>query len=109
MRLRPELVLLQKTMVTVEGVSRRIWPRLDIWVAAEPVVRRWIARELSPARRLFALADEARTILDRLAAREPIPDVPVTQSPQAGGVHAWSFVAGLAAAALIWVVAALMR
>ena len=36
MRLRPELVLLQKTMVTVEGVARRIDPGHDIWAAAEP-------------------------------------------------------------------------
>ena len=40
MRLRPELVLLQKTIVTVEGVARRIDPKHDIWAAAEPVVRR---------------------------------------------------------------------
>ena len=56
MHLRPELVLLQKTMVTVEGVARRIDPELDIWGAAEPVVQRWILRELSPitrARRLL--------------------------------------------------------
>lgn len=50
MRLRPELVLLQKTMVTVEGVARRIDPHLDIWTAAEPVVRRWITRALPPGR-----------------------------------------------------------
>jgi ubiquinone biosynthesis protein len=46
MRLRPELVLLQKTMVTVEGVARRIDPGHDIWAAARPVVERWVAREL---------------------------------------------------------------
>ena len=51
MHLRPELVLLQKTMVTVEGVARRIDPDLDIWTAAEPVVQRWILRELSPVTR----------------------------------------------------------
>ena len=51
MHLRPELVLLQKTMVTVEGVARRIDPDLDIWTAAEPVVQRWILRELSPITR----------------------------------------------------------
>lgn len=67
MRLRPELVLLQKTMVTVEGVGRRIDPHLDIWAAAEPVVRRWIARELSPARRLRALAIEAAERAARLS------------------------------------------
>ncbi len=50
MRLRPELVLLQKTMVTVEGVARRIDPDHDIWTAARPVVERWIRREFSPFR-----------------------------------------------------------
>ena len=59
MRLRPELVLLQKTMMTVEGVARRIYPDHDIWAASDPVVRRWIARELSPATQLRRFADEA--------------------------------------------------
>ena len=75
MRLRPELVLLQKTMVTVEGVARRIDPHLDIWAAAEPVVRRWIGRELSPASRLKALGDQALGVLARLSA-EPAPPPP---------------------------------
>ncbi|MEL4419799.1 ubiquinone biosynthesis regulatory protein kinase UbiB, partial [Shewanella algae] len=44
MHLRPELVLLQKTMASVEGVARRIDPDHDIWTAAKPVVERWIAR-----------------------------------------------------------------
>jgi ubiquinone biosynthesis protein len=48
MRLRPELVLLQKTMVTVEGVARRIDPGHDIWTAARPVVERWMRREFGP-------------------------------------------------------------
>jgi ubiquinone biosynthesis protein len=74
MRLRPELVLLQKTMMTVEGVARRIYPDHDIWSAAEPVVRRWIARELSPVTRLRRLAGEAEQAvrnLARLAAAPP--------------------------------------
>jgi len=74
MRLRPELVLLQKTMMTVEGVARRIYPEHDIWSAAEPVVRRWIARELSPATRIRRLAGEAEQAvrnLARLAAAAP--------------------------------------
>ena len=56
MRLRPELVLLQKTMVTVEGVARRIDPGHDIWAAARPVVERWVRRSSapSPARAPFA-------------------------------------------------------
>ena len=72
MHLRPELVLLQKTMVTVEGVARRIDPELDIWGAAEPVVQRWILRELSPiarARRVFGEIAGVATAIGRDASR----------------------------------------
>jgi ubiquinone biosynthesis protein len=48
MRTRPELLMLQKTMVVVEGVARTLDPRLDIWTTAEPVVREWITRHLGP-------------------------------------------------------------
>jgi ubiquinone biosynthesis protein len=67
MHLRPELVLLQKTMVTVEGVARRIDPDHNIWAAAEPVVRRWIARELSPVGRVKDLAGQAESAIRNLA------------------------------------------
>ena len=52
MRTRPELLLLQKTMVVVEGVARTLDPRLDMWTMAEPVVREWIERNLGPAGRI---------------------------------------------------------
>jgi ubiquinone biosynthesis protein len=48
MRTRPELLLLQKTMVVVEGVGRSLDPRLDMWTTAEPVVREWMERHLGP-------------------------------------------------------------
>ena len=75
MRLRPELVLLQKTMMTVEGVARRIDPEHDIWAAADPVVRRWIARELSPATRARRFAEEASVAIRNLARLVETPPV----------------------------------
>ncbi|MEN9873814.1 MAG: putative protein kinase UbiB [Pseudomonadota bacterium] len=48
MHLRPELVLLQKTMVQVEGVARAIDPDHDIWETSRPIVERFMARELGP-------------------------------------------------------------
>lgn len=85
MRLRPELVLLQKTMVTVEGVARRIDPEHDLWAAADPIVRRWITRELSPAARVKELAAEvhrAAKAIVRLAEAPPQPTVvAVEESP----------------------------
>jgi ubiquinone biosynthesis protein len=43
-------------MVVTEGVARSLDPKLNIWVAAEPVVRDWMARELGPAAKLRAAA-----------------------------------------------------
>jgi ubiquinone biosynthesis protein len=48
MRTRPELLLLQKTMVVVEGVARTLDPKLDMWTTSDPVVREWIERNLGP-------------------------------------------------------------
>jgi ubiquinone biosynthesis protein len=59
MRTRPELLLLQKTMVVVEGVARGLDPKLDIWSTAEPVVGEWIARHLGPAGKLEGAAEGA--------------------------------------------------
>ncbi len=62
MRTRPELLLLQKTMVVVEGVGRTLDPKLDMWSTAEPVVREWMERHLGPAGRIEGAADGAMEI-----------------------------------------------
>jgi ubiquinone biosynthesis protein len=67
MQTRPELILLQKTMVVVEGVARSLDPHLDMWKVSEPVVGGWIARNLGPIGRL----ETAATALGNLAALAP--------------------------------------
>jgi ubiquinone biosynthesis protein len=52
MKTRTELILLQKTMVVVEGVARSLNPQLDMWSTAEPVVRSWIEKNLGPIGKL---------------------------------------------------------
>ncbi len=52
MTTQPQLIMLQKTMVVVEGVARTLDPKLDMWKTAEPVVREWIERNLGPAGKL---------------------------------------------------------
>jgi ubiquinone biosynthesis protein len=59
MKTRPELLLLQKTMVVVEGVARSFDPNLDMWATAEPVVREWVERHLGAAGRLEDVAQGA--------------------------------------------------
>jgi ubiquinone biosynthesis protein len=48
MTTRVELVMLQKTMVVVEGVARKLDPQLNMWSTSEPVVGAWIAENLGP-------------------------------------------------------------
>jgi ubiquinone biosynthesis protein len=62
MRTRPELLLLQKTMVVVEGVARALDPALDMWATAEPVVREWVERHLGPAGRIEDAAEGAAEV-----------------------------------------------
>jgi len=59
MKTRPELLLLQKTMVVVEGVARSFDRNLDMWATAEPVVREWVERNLGPVGRLEEVAQGA--------------------------------------------------
>ncbi|MES2859904.1 MAG: 2-polyprenylphenol 6-hydroxylase [Pseudomonadota bacterium] len=78
MHLRPELILLQKTMVSVEGVARRLNPDHDLWSAAQPVVERWITRELGPKAQV---RDGLREILSGARALSRlVQEPPATQT-----------------------------
>jgi ubiquinone biosynthesis protein len=66
MQTRPELILLQKSMVIVEGVARDLDPLLNMWVAAEPVAKEWIESNLSLLGRLQGAGRGAETIGDIL-------------------------------------------
>ncbi len=72
METRPELVMLQKTMVVVEGVARILNPRFNMWKASEPVVSSWIRDNLGPKRIAVDLKDGFKAAL-RLA--EAAPDI----------------------------------
>jgi ubiquinone biosynthesis protein len=66
MQTQPALVLLQKTMVVVEGVARGLDPDFDIWEASRPVAERWVTDNMGPEARL-ARAAEGFSALGKLA------------------------------------------
>ena len=70
METRPELVMLQKTMVVVEGVARTLNPRFNMWKASEPVVGGWIRDNLGPKRVLSDMKEGLHAAL-RLAEAAP--------------------------------------
>jgi ubiquinone biosynthesis protein len=70
MRTRPELLLLQKTMVVVEGVARSLDPELNIWSAAEPIAKQWIEANYGVTGRLRE-AGEGAEVLGKVMAEVP--------------------------------------
>jgi ubiquinone biosynthesis protein len=71
MTTRIELVMLQKTMVVVEGVARKLDPYLDMWGTAEPVVGGWIAENLGPRGRIEDLGRSGSQLAKLMADAPP--------------------------------------
>jgi len=63
MQTQPHLLLLQKTMVMVEGIATQLHPGINMWDVSAPFVREWIRDELGPE---AALADRLRTDFETL-------------------------------------------
>ena len=74
--LQPQLILLQKTLLNIEGVGRQLDPKIDIWAVAKPVLEQILADRYSPQR----LASEFRKRLPEMITRAP--EVPRL-------LHAW--------------------
>jgi ubiquinone biosynthesis protein len=74
--LQPQLILLQKTLLNIEGVGRQLDPKIDIWAVAKPVLEQILVERYSPQR----LAGEFRKRLPEMVTRAP--EVPRL-------LHAW--------------------
>lgn len=69
MEVQPQLILLQKTLVQIEGLGRELYPELDLWQTGRPVLKRWIAEETGPkatAKRIRRDIPEIRYTLEKL-------------------------------------------
>ncbi|HET6783581.1 MAG TPA: ubiquinone biosynthesis regulatory protein kinase UbiB, partial [Pseudoxanthomonas sp.] len=74
--LQPQLILLQKTLLNIEGVGRQLDPQLDIWAVAKPVLERILLERYSPQRAVQELRKRLPEIMTHA------PDMPRL-------VHAW--------------------
>ncbi|MGV3346650.1 ubiquinone biosynthesis regulatory protein kinase UbiB [Enterobacteriaceae bacterium LUAb1] len=59
MEVQPQLVLLQKTLLYVEGVGRQLYPQLDLWKTAKPFLERWIKNQVGIPAVIRALKEKA--------------------------------------------------
>jgi ubiquinone biosynthesis protein len=123
MQTQPHLLLLQKTMVMVEGIATSLNPAINMWDVAAPYVREWMRDELGPeamvadglrkqAETLKMIPDLIRRLDDQLPKKggapeaPPLPHIPLMWEKRSGG-GAWRYVgvallAGVAGAAGMW-------
>ncbi len=70
MQVQPQLVLLQKTLLNIEGLGRQLYPELDLWSTAKPFMERWMADQVGPQ----AFARRVRESVPQLS--EELPEIP---------------------------------
>jgi ubiquinone biosynthesis protein len=62
MEVQPQLVLLQKTLLNIEGLGRQLYPDLDLWSTAQPFLERWMRERVSPKTLLRNLHSQVEQI-----------------------------------------------
>lgn len=75
LRVQPQLVLLQKTLLNIEGLGRQLYPQLDLWVTAKPFMESWMARQLGPETFVARISERLPDIAQQLPQ---LPDLLAT-------------------------------
>ncbi|MFK7859108.1 MAG: ubiquinone biosynthesis regulatory protein kinase UbiB [Granulosicoccus sp.] len=71
MEVQPQLVLLQKTLLNIEGLGRQLYPELDLWATGKPFLQRWVLKTNNPQTVLKRFVDQAPAIL------KAMPEMPM--------------------------------
>jgi ubiquinone biosynthesis protein len=71
MQIQPQLILLQKTLLNIEGLGRELYPELDLWKTARPILQSWMRERMRP-----------RSILRRIRTQLPDTIEALKQVPQ---------------------------
>lgn len=66
MKVQPQLVLLQKTLLYIEGLGRQLYPQLDLWDTAKPFLENWMKEQISPKKLLNSIHKKAPFWLEKL-------------------------------------------
>jgi ubiquinone biosynthesis protein len=120
MQVQPQLVLLQKTLLQIEGLGRMLYPELDLWETGLPVLRRWLREQSGPKATLHRLRQELpdlrytlemlpaalRRFVDRQMALPPTDEPVIRVRPERAFrlMHAYALGAGglMLIAGVLW-------
>ena len=79
-QVQPQLVLLQKTLLNIEGLGRQLYPELDLWKTAKPILEDWMRSRMGPSR----FISQARRDIPALAESLPLLVQQLTRSFERG-------------------------
>ena len=79
MEVQPQLVLLQKTLLNIEGLGRQLYPDLDLWTTAKPFMDKWTREHYGPGAILKAVVDQGPGLMELLPR---VPELLLTGSRQ---------------------------
>lgn len=68
MEIQPQLILLQKTLFNIEGLGRELYPELDLWKTAHPILRRWMADQVGPSATIDKIREDLPQIREAMQA-----------------------------------------
>ncbi len=71
MEVQPQLVLLQKTLLNIEGLGRQLYPDLDLWATGKPFLQRWVVKRNNPTTIIKRFVDQAPAML------KAMPELPM--------------------------------
>ena len=116
MEIQPQLVLLEKTLLNIEGLGRQLYPELDLWQTGQPVLRKWMAERTGPravARQIKQDLPEIQYALEHLPLamrrfldRIPKKAQPESQRPERRDLRRWAKRRYLLAAGSVLLIAA---
>ena len=100
MEIQPQLVLLEKTLINIEGLGRQLYPELDLWKTGQPVLREWMKERTGPRALAQRIRDDlpeilytleqlpgaARRFVDRMLENER----PQRPTPRQNQLHQWA-------------------
>ncbi|CAM3540207.1 ubiquinone biosynthesis regulatory protein kinase UbiB [Parendozoicomonas haliclonae] len=111
MEVQPQLVLLQKTLLNIEGLGRQLYPQLDLWATAQPYLEKWMRERVAPLGVLKRINENMPELIEQapMLAHQLMEDIhtlrgrtsakPQSVLPVPKGYGRWLGLAALAGAA----------
>lgn len=96
MEMQPQLMLLQKTLVNIEGLGRRLYPDLDLWKTAKPVIEQWLTSRYAVKQSLKTIKAQLPHLIETIGDLPPLVHTllkeRITTQPSSPKKHRWAWV-----------------